>query len=136
MPRSYNPLAEFLISLANPRNLRAYRRNPNAYLQRFGVSAADRTAIASASAAAIRRRARGAGNVPGTIGRRPVPSGIFEIAEIAEIREIAEVKEIVEIREIGEIKEIVEIREIAEIKEIVEIREIGEIKEILEFKEI
>ena len=87
MPRSYNPLAEFLISLANPRNLRAYRHNPSAYLQRFGVSAADRAAIASASAAAIRRRARGVGTMPGRIGRRPVPTGIFEIAEIAEIRE-------------------------------------------------
>ena len=76
MPRSYNPLAEFLISLANPRNLRAYRQHPNAYLQRFGVGAADRAAIASASAAAIRRRARGAGSTLGTIGRRPVNSGI------------------------------------------------------------
>ena len=45
MPSSQNPLAEFLISLANPRNLRAYRQNPNAYLHRFGVSAADRKTL-------------------------------------------------------------------------------------------
>src|SRR5215470_13838053 len=101
MPRSQNPLAEFLISLANPRNLRAYRQNPNAYLQRLGVSVADRTAIASASAAAIRRRARGAGNAPGRLGRRPVPSSsIFEIAEISEISEISEIAEVGEISEI------------------------------------
>src|ERR1700740_524666 len=85
MPRSYNPLADFVIGLADPRNLRTYRQDPSAYLQRFGVSAADRTAIASGSANVIRQRAARLGNVATRPGRGPTPSSILEISEISEI---------------------------------------------------
>ena len=63
MARSSNPLANFLISLADPRNLKAYQENPDDYLERFGVSEADRAAIASSSAESIRQRAAGLGHV-------------------------------------------------------------------------
>src|SRR5262245_32290429 len=63
MAAGANPLASFLVSLADPRNLRAYRQNPDDYLERFGVSEADRAAIASASPEVIRQRAAGLGNV-------------------------------------------------------------------------
>jgi hypothetical protein len=38
MARSSNPLANSLISLADPRNLKAYQQNPDDYLLRFGVT--------------------------------------------------------------------------------------------------
>ena len=142
MPRSNSVLADFLISLADPRNLRQYRHNPKGYLQRFGVSAADRAAIASASASAIRRRMSGPAGSSGKDenaprgGGRVVPLGIFEIGEISEVSEVSEVSEISEISEIVEIKEISEIHEISEIREIGEIKEIREIGEIHEIGEI
>jgi hypothetical protein len=84
MPRSHNPLAEFLIT-RKPAKLRRIANIPMP-TQRFGVSGADRAAIASASASAIcRRPRRGCSAQPG-----PVSSSIFEI-EISEISEVAEV---------------------------------------------
>src|SRR5262245_50731485 len=129
MARNSNPLANFLISLADPRNLKAYQQNPDDYLERFGVSEADRTAIASASAEAIRQRAAGLGQVARR-GRGQSPSRQTEIFEIAEISEIKEISEIAEVAEIKEISEIAEIKEISEIGEIGEIKEISEIAEI------
>src|ERR1700722_18777665 len=136
MPRSYNPLSDFLISLADPRNLKKYRQSPAAYLEHFGVSAADRAAIGSASASDIRRQAAGRGAAAATPPRKVTPFGILEIGEIGEISDVSEISEISEIRDIREIHEISEIKEIRVIHEITEIKEIKEIHEITEIREI